>query len=164
LRRKHSESAAVHRVEIEASRVAESEVHDSQVIPRPDLPELEGFLHIRLTLHQLKHISSYSTPDFILDQLPSVGKTMRDAILKTLEKPPFWVTLALSWILFVLRLLKPQELSVGIALLSTTPASLLERGVDEGMIPREIGVDLKRELSPLLDVERGEIRIFHTYF
>jgi hypothetical protein len=58
--------------------------------------------------------------------------------------------------LFVLRSLKPQELSVGIA--------LLERGVDEGMIPREVGVDLKRELSPLLDVERGETRIFHTYY
>jgi hypothetical protein len=53
------------------------------------LSELEGFLHIQLMLHQLKHISSYSTPDFILGQLPSVGKTMRAAILKTLEKPPF---------------------------------------------------------------------------
>ncbi|KAF4631245.1 hypothetical protein G7Y89_g6885 [Cudoniella acicularis] len=130
----------------------------------PYISKAEGFLHTELTLHLLRHISSYSTPQFVLEQLPSVGKTMKDAIHKALEKPPLWTIHALSWILFVVRPLKPKELAIAITLLSVTPTTLLENGVDENIIPREIDLDLKRELGPLLDVGRGEVRVFHSYY
>jgi ankyrin repeat protein len=127
------------------------------------LSHAEGFLHVQLILHRLQSISSYSAPNFILGNLSSLGDTMEAIIFKTLENAPFWTVSAILWVLFALRPLKPKELAVAVTLLSTSSDVSLQKDLDENAIPRDIDGDLKRQLGPLLDIERGEVRIFHPF-
>lgn len=123
----------------------------------------EGFLHANLIAHRIRGISSLSRMSCVKAELSGLKKGWKDTITAMVHGTPSWTTNAVSWMMFARRPLKPTELAVGVALLEAPPAPASFAELDESLIPRDIEGDMRRQLGPLVKIERGEIRIAHSY-
>jgi ankyrin repeat protein len=127
------------------------------------LEKSKGFLHSILIAYRIRSITSFSRPTCVELDLAKLGIGMEQTIMDMMSSAPSWVATAVSWMLFVQRPLRPTELAVAVALEDWLKLPELVSKFDERLIPRDIQGDLRRQLGPLVTMERGEMRISHPY-
>ena len=123
------------------------------------LSQSKDLLHLDLVAHRIRTITSESQPGILREHLSLLAVDLKHMIFGIMNGSETWVPLAISWMLFARRPLRPSELAVAVALLQSSEFD----DIETLSIPRDIIGDLIRQLGPLVDTENEEIRIRHPY-